>query len=90
MTQDIAIPKLTGQEDFRTWAVLLELVFTAKDEHIGVRFGYLKENMDKGEFYVQYCPTTEMTADIFTKPLGLNLFRKHRTALGMGSAPDEG
>jgi hypothetical protein len=28
MTQDIAIPKLTGQEDFRTWAVLLELVFT--------------------------------------------------------------
>src|SRR5210317_809384 len=38
-------------------------------KHINIRYFFIKDRIDNGEIKVEYCPTDEMTADFFTKPL---------------------
>lgn len=52
-----------------------------RSRHINVRYHYLQERISLGEFDVAYVPTSEMLADIFTKPLQGNLFRTLRDRL---------
>ena len=41
----------------------------------------MKDRVDKGELTIEYCPTSEMLADYFTKPLQGSLFRKMRSVI---------
>ena len=41
----------------------------------------MKDRIDKGEMSVLYCPTQEMLADFFTKPLQGALFNRFRRVL---------
>ena len=41
----------------------------------------MKDRIDKGEMRVEYCPTHLMLADLFTKPLMGELFRKLRDVI---------
>lgn len=52
-----------------------------KSRHINIRYHYLRERIDMGEFDVVYVPTSEMVADILTKPLQGTLFRSLRDRL---------
>jgi hypothetical protein len=45
-----------------------------RSKHIKVRFFWLKELIELGELIFEYIPTTEMVADILTKPLTGALF----------------
>jgi hypothetical protein len=49
-----------------------------KSRHINVRY---HERISMGEFDIADVPTTEMLADIFTKPLQGNLFKNLRDRL---------
>ena len=40
-----------------------------RTRHINIRFFFLKDLIDRGEVLIKYVPTTEMIADIMTKPL---------------------
>jgi hypothetical protein len=66
-------------------AMLLEKNGTAssgkRTRHINIRYYFVKDRIDNGELRVEYCPTEEMLADIFTKPLQGALFRKFRDRL---------
>jgi len=37
--------------------------------HINIRYFFVKDRIDSGDMRVTYCPTEEMIADFFTKPL---------------------
>jgi hypothetical protein len=56
-----------------------------KSRHIDIRYFFVKDRVDSGDIKVVYCPTEEMLADFFTKPLQGNLFRKFREVI-MGRA----
>ena len=45
---------------------------------INIRYFFLTDQIEKGNLTVDYCPTTEMTGDYFTKPLQGKLFEKLR------------
>jgi Reverse transcriptase (RNA-dependent DNA polymerase) len=66
-------------------AMLLEKNGTAssgkRTRHINIRYYFVKDRIDSGELRVEYCPTEDMLADIFTKPLQGALFRKFRDQL---------
>ena len=51
---------------------------TGNSRHINIRYYFVKDRVDKGELVIQYCPTLDMLADYFTKPLQGSLFRKFR------------
>ena len=52
-----------------------------RTRHINVRYFFLKDRAEANEIDVKYIPTTEMVADILTKPLQGELFRKLRATL---------
>lgn len=55
-----------------------------QSRHIDIRFFWIKDRIDSGNMNVVYCPTEEMLADFFTKPLQGALFRKFRdVVMGM-------
>ena len=47
-----------------------------RTKHINVRYFFIKDRIENGELQVEYCPTEEMLADFFTKPLQGKLLEK--------------
>ena len=52
-----------------------------RTRHIDIRHFWVKDQIDSGEFKVEYCPTKSMLADINTKPLQGYLFKEGRKKL---------
>ena len=54
---------------------------TRRTRHLNIRYFFVADRIKKDEVYVQYCPTHNMLADYFTKPLQGATFRKFRDAI---------
>jgi len=52
-----------------------------KSRHIGIRHFFMQDRFESEGISVVYCPTDEMLANFFTKPLQGSLFRKFRAVL---------
>ena len=52
-----------------------------KSRHIDIRYFWIKDRLKAGAITVEHCPTLEMLANFFTKPLQGHLFRKFRDVL---------
>jgi hypothetical protein len=49
--------------------------------HIYIHYFFIKDRLESDGFTVKYCPTEQMLADFFTKPLQGNLFRRLREVI---------
>lgn len=54
-----------------------------RSKHIDVRHHFIREQVENKKIDVQYVPTADQTADIFTKSLGCTLHEKHTKGLGL-------
>ena len=55
-----------------------------RTKHIDIRYFYVADKVKGGEISIEYCPTGDMIADYFTKPLQGSQFRSFRnTILGV-------
>ena len=54
-----------------------------RSKHIDIAHHFIRQQVEKKNFQVIHIPTTEQTADIFTKSLGAILHDKHTKALGV-------
>jgi len=52
-----------------------------KSRHIDIHDFFMQDRFESEGVSVVYCPTDEMLADLFTKPLQGSLFRKFRAVL---------
>jgi hypothetical protein len=50
-------------------------------KHVEIRYFFVTDRVQRKHIKVQYCPTEEMIADFFTKPLQGALFHKFRDAI---------
>ena len=50
-------------------------------KHIDIRYFFIKDRLETDDFTVEHCPTEQMLADFFTKPLQGNLFRRLREVI---------
>lgn len=62
-------------------ALIKNNVLNRKRKHIDVKYHFICEKVNEGLINVQYCPSNENVADIFTKPLGGNIFNKFKSRL---------
>ena len=46
-----------------------------KTRHLNIRYYFVTDNVKKGMVQIRYCPTGDMVADFFTKPLQGSLFK---------------
>ena len=62
-------------------------IMHSRTKHIAIRYHFLKEKVAEGEVKLEFVPTSEQVADIFTKPLPKEVFEYLRKKLGMGTLP---
>jgi hypothetical protein len=60
-----------------------DATFHGRTKHIDVHFHFIRQTITSGHITMQYCPTDDMIADIFTKSLGRIKYEKFRTLLGV-------
>lgn len=58
-----------------------------RTRHINIRYFFVHDRVEAGEVSIQYCPTGDMVADFFTKPLQGTLFRKFRDQILNNNPP---
>ena len=61
-------------------------VLHSKTKHIPIKYHFLREQVAQKVVKLEYVPTKEQTADIFTKPLARESFQYLRDKLGVVSA----
>jgi hypothetical protein len=49
--------------------------------HLDIRYFFITDNVAKGRVCIEYCPTDDMIADFFTKPLQGSKFRHFRNVI---------
>lgn len=54
-----------------------------RTKHIDTKKHFVRDHIDKGDIECKYCPTEEMIADLFTKPLSGPRFEKLRAMCGL-------
>ena len=59
---------------------------TKRTKHMHIRYFYITDHVKNGTIWIDYCPTHDMVADFFTKPLQGSLFYKLRNII-MGMDP---
>lgn len=62
--------------------------FHGRAKHIDIKFHFIREHVMNGTVKLEYCPTKEMTADIFTKGLSREQFCKLRSKVGVVGYPE--
>ena len=67
-----------------------DTVFHARTvKHIEIQYDYVRELINDEIVELEYCPTSENAADIFTKALGAEQLQQHLRRLGVGPIPSE-
>ena len=57
--------------------------FHGRAKHIDIKHHYVREQVNSGSVKLVYCPTNEMTADMFTKGISREQFNRLRTKAGI-------
>jgi hypothetical protein len=52
-----------------------------KSRHINIRYFWLKDRIKSGDIVIRHCPTHQMLADFFTKPLQGQLFHRFKQVI---------
>ena len=76
-------PVTINEDNQGTIAVAKNPVSHARTKHIDIKYHYVREALQDGTIDLVYCPTENMIADIFTKPLSRNRFEILRTEMGL-------
>jgi len=57
--------------------------YHARTKHIDIQYHFIRELVQAEKVYLQYCPSSDMIADIMTKSLPRTTHEKHSMAMGM-------
>ena len=59
--------------------------FSQRTKHIDIKYHFIRDHIENRTIKLEYIPTRENIADIFTKPLNKSQFLNLREKMGMRS-----
>ena len=77
--ENISGPTRIWQDNQGTMKIANDFISNRRTKHIEIKFHYTREKITNGEIDVDYLPTSEMPADILTKPIGPIILEKMLT-----------
>ena len=81
-------PTLIFEDNQSAIAMTKNPQFHGRAKHIDIKHHFIREQVSQGNVKLEYCPTTEMTADILTKGLSRESFDKLREKSGVVELTD--
>ena len=78
-----SMPTVILEDNQGAIAIAKNPVNHSRTKHIDIRYHYIRECVQNGQIELQYCPTNDMKADIFTKPLARPQFEYLRGEIGL-------
>ena len=84
--EEIQMPKKTltiFEDNQSTIKTATHKIHNDRSKHIDVRYHFIRECVEEEKIKIEYCPTSEMTADILTKSLGRILHERHTKNMGL-------
>ena len=75
------LPTFLGQDNMSTIALIKSSHWNARTKHVSLRFHHTGNLQRNGEIKTAYLSTDQMPADMLTKPLAAEAFRRHRAVL---------
>ena len=82
-----SLPSVVHGDNQSAIAVSRHGIRSERTKHVDVKWHFVTESIERGEVEMQWVPTAEQEADIFTKALPLPAFFKLRDALMAPTAP---
>ena len=79
----LKIPTRIYEDNQSTICMAKNHQFHGRSKHIDIKFHYVREQVSFGSIELKYCRSEDMTADLLTKSLPTNQFKKLRKLLGM-------
>ncbi|KAI5348760.1 hypothetical protein L3X38_001647 [Prunus dulcis] len=77
-------PPLLHCDNLSALALSSNPVFHSRIKHLDIDFHFIQERVQSKDFHVQYIPTDDQVADVFTKGLHGPVFSKHCINLRLG------
>ena len=80
---DCSSPTIIHEDNQGTIAMSKNPVLHKRTKHVDIKFRFVREKIQDKTIELKYCPTHEMVADMFTKPLPRRRFESLRARLGL-------
>ena len=74
LQEEVSDPTMIYYDNLNNIQLTKNPILHARTKHIEVHYHFVRESVLSGEVKLQYVPTDRQTADIFTKPLGMDKF----------------
>ena len=72
-------PVVVNEDNQSTIKLVENPVFHKRSKHVDIKYHFVRVVVEKNTLDIQYIPTTDNIADIFTKPLLFSVFTKLRS-----------
>ena len=79
------IPTVLMEDNHGAVHIARNPVVQARTKHIDICYHYIREALIDGTIDLRHCPTQDMIADIFTKPLTKKRFENLREKVGLSA-----
>jgi hypothetical protein len=74
-------PTMVHEDNKSTITIISNGNDKGRTKHMDIRYHYVRELAQQKHLSITYCPSSQMTADILTKPLDIKSFLCHRSTL---------